>query len=372
MFRKLKLFIRKILIMARIPVAINGGVQPTGDFSHSWGKYSYGYIDKADFGSDPGGLQWKASYDFTGFGGGKYFIISDSYTEGLGIPGDTVPTFHVTGGTNNEIVYLVKRLHSIKIDNPSISTPEEAKNYVVFDANLNHFDADLSNYRYYAQDFLKLNFDIGNLNCDIKENSGSKLYNLVVDASPKFSLDGTGSITFTTINSNKATANRRLNVGTFYTLNDFGAGLLNTLNNTANQPFMFAFRLNVEPPASGVNTIFDSNSGMMKLSVSSTNSIAFKLGNVTVQIQITPNSWETILVGRDINNVVFITDGTNTDSLLGDGNSEAVFTNGFQIGGIPSTGRIDLGMFQYWKDYDSAAANIHSTLDSHQVMSRWS
>ena len=369
MFRKLKLFIRKIYIMARIPIAINNGSQPDGTISHTWGKYSYGYFDKTNFGANPGGLSWKASYDANAFGANKYFIISDSYTEGIGLAPDTIPSFHVTGNTNNEILYMVKRLHSVKAQNPIINSAQEAMVYLIANG-YNQFDADLSNYEYYGNDYMPFNFDFGNLNCDTKETNLVKLYNLVVPASgaePTEYFQATGTITSQTINANKATHYRRFNVGSFVELQ--GAGSLGAFNSTPGQPFMLAFRVQASLPASGANDIM-STSTNIKLSVSSANKFIFTFGAVSVEIPYNGVDWETVIIGRNASNQIFITDGTNSQT-IGAPVLEMTFDSAFKLGGISATGLINLATFQYWKNWDDLDTTIHSTLEANQTLNRW-
>lgn len=357
--------------MARIPIAINNGTQPDGTISHTWGKYSYGYFDKANFGADPGGLSWKASYDHTAFGANKYFIISDSYTEGIGLATDTIPSFHVTGNTDNEIFYMIKRLHSIKAQNPIINDVIEAKNYLIGNG-YNHFDADLLNYEYYGNDYLIFNFDMGNLNCDIKETNLNKCYNLVVPATgvePTEYFQATGTITSQFVSANKASHYRRFSIGTTMQLQ--GSGSLNGFNSTPGQPFMMAFRVQANLPATGSNNIMSTGS-TTKLRATSDNKLVFDFGGLSVEIPYNGVDWKTVLIGRDSSNQIFITDGTNSQAAAAPPATEMTFDTAFTIGGIPSTGLINLGSFQYWKNWDDLNTSFHSTLEANQTLSRWS
>ncbi len=360
--------------MPIIPITINDA-HPTGNYSHSWGKFSYGYTNKANFATQPGGFTWVSSLDATAFAPTGYFIVSDTVTED-GAVSNPKPTFHVTGGTDQEILYMIRRIKSIRESAPSFADAIAAKKYVVSQAGLNHFDADLSLYRYWNQGSLKLNFDFGNLNCDIKETTVSNLYNLVVpqDAVISETFDGVGTIDLQSVSAIKATSYRRFATsGTFL---DLQGGSLASLNvTTPGESFMIAMRLQIVAPSSSALTVFDTPSNVSLTLEQSTLSYKLAVAGVgSVSIPLTPNNtWATIIFGKDSAGQLFISDGTNENVALLE-SATISFTGGARLGNIASTsGLVRIASFQYWKGFDNDLNNEAFTLvNEEQTLDRWS
>jgi hypothetical protein len=374
-FKNCNYLYERFKAMPIIPITINDG-HPTGDYSHSWGKFSYGYTNKANFATQPSGLTWVSSLDAAVFAPTGYFIVSDTVTED-GAVSNPKPTFHVTGNTDSQILYMIRRIKSIRENAPSLPDVTQAKKHVLTDAGLNHFDADLTNYRYWNQDSLYLNFDFGNLNCDIKEANVTDLYNLVVPDTSVIgqSFTGFGTIDFTLVSVNKASSYRRFpNGGSYLNL----TGDLSQLNvSTVGESFLFAIRLQIVKPTSGVLKLFEATSAFVLSLEQSTNT--YKLtttggGNPSVSIPLTPdNTWATIIFGKDAAGFLFISDGTNSGTTAAP-DTFITLDSGAQLGNISSTsGLVRIASFQYWKGFDgSLDVDAITDVNNEQTLSRWS
>lgn len=360
--------------MPIIPMTINGGTHPTGDYSHSWGKFTYGYTNKANFATGPGGLTWVSSLDATAFAPTGYFVVSDTVTED-GALGDPVPTFHVTGGTDQQILYLIQRVKSIREVNTNFPNVVEAKKFVVSQAGLNHFDADLTNYRYWNQGTLKLNFDFGNLNCDVKEANASQIYNLVVpsDAVIGETFEAFGSIDSNFASANKASHFRRFATNsTYFSLQGIN---LSALNSNTGDSFLFAIRMRPTFPVSGSLKILQT---VGNISFEADSSAGYKvlvsgIPSATVGIPLgANNTWTTIIFGKDNSGTMFISDGTNSATASAPG-AQITFDSGFQAGNLSTVGGgVSIGSLQYWMGVDdSLDVDAITTVEEQQTLDRW-
>jgi hypothetical protein len=365
--------------MPTIPITINDG-HPTGDYSHSWGKFSYGYTNKANFATQPSGLTWVSSLDAAVFAPNGYFIVSDTVTED-GAVSNPKPTFHVTGNTDSQILYMIRRIKSIRENAPSLPDVTQAKKHVVSEAGLNHFDADLTNYRYWNQDSLKLNFDFGNLNCDIKEVNVSTLYNLVVPDTSVIgqSFDGIGTIDLGSVSVNKATSFRRFaNNGDRLTL---VGSELNSLNvTTGGESYLFAIRMQIVKPTGGssVMRIFEATTDLALSVDNSTASLKFTIlgtGAASVGIPVpADNTWVTIIFGKAANGDIFISNGVDSQSALSADSSITFDGAAVRLGNVSSpSGLVRIASFQYWKGFDDTlSTTAFASVMDEQTLSRWS
>jgi hypothetical protein len=224
---------------------------------------------------------------------------------------------------------------------------------------------------------LKLNFDFGNLNCDIKEANVTDLYNLVVPDTSVIgqSFTGFGTIDFTLVSVNKASSYRRFpNGGSYLNL----TGDLSQLNvSTVGESFLFAIRLQIVKPTSGVLKLFEATSAFVLSLEQSTNT--YKLtttggGNPSVSIPLTPdNTWATIIFGKDAAGFLFISDGTNSGTTAAP-DTFITLDSGAQLGNISSTsGLVRIASFQYWKGFDdSLDVDAITDVNNEQTLSRWS
>jgi hypothetical protein len=339
--------------MAGIPMAINNGSSTSENYSYTHGKYSYGYYDETDFSQMPEGLTWVPSYNYDQFHSpaSGYFIISTTMTElGAGVYLYNAPTFHVTGNTSQEILHVINQLHSIRTSMPPYANRDAAIRSVLLQLKYNQFDADLSNYKYTMFATCKLNFDFGNLNCDVRETNLDSAYSLIVDA------DGTnryylgsaiGNITYDKMLSGAYSAYRIFDPNESLTL---GANLvpLSDLNSNLNESFMFGLRIKISTPSALVD-IITADSNNLKLQADPS-VVRFILGGDQVTITGRFNDWITLIFGRDINNNIFIRDGFNTQTASTNGLVNAIFDNGFSFGNISgASATVNVGAFQYWK-----------------------
>jgi hypothetical protein len=368
--------------MSAIPVTIQYGTAPTIDEQHRIGKYCYGHAGEGfNFSNDSNstGLIWRTGYSSDNFGGGtaQYYIVSRANVEGIGSE-PTIPTYHVTGRTNPEILHLINRLHSIKEDNVFYTDVNLAKRYVIDNQNLNHFLADLANYKYWNSTKLQLNFDFGNLNCDILEDDLTKCYDLcqAVDGTiERWFIKNTAANIFTSFSdpSNYATANRRFNSPTAYLdLNSTNtASYITPLNTTAQESFMFAIRCKITPAGEPINIMY-TNGGVTRLRYDNTSGeIVFGLGGDLVGITLQPNVWITIIFGRNNQGDIFISDGDNNNTNNQTGNTEMIFDNGFTIGSFgANSSDVRIGSFQFWKGANYNY-NDWSPVHNYQMLEKW-
>lgn len=368
--------------MSAIPVTIHYGTPPDIDQQHRIGKYCYGHPGEGfDFSNDLNttGLVWRSGYSSDNFGAQKYYIVSRANVEGIG--GEpTIPTYHVTGKTDAEILHLINRLHSIKVDGSFYIDPIGAKRYVIENENLNHFFADLSNYKYWSSPNLRLNFDFGNLNCDVLEDNLEICYDLcqTIDGAIERRFNNSGGTIETSFTNaaNYATANRRFNSPSDYitlSSNDINPNIyLTPLNTQSGQSFMFAMRCRfTQSPGQAVNLMY-TNGGLTRLRYEdSTGELLFVMNADSVGITMQQNTWVTIIFGRDGSGNLFIKDDSNENFTAQNGNTEMIFDNGFYLGTYGNLGELKLGSFQYWKgaNYDS---NKWNAVNDYQMLSRWS
>jgi hypothetical protein len=362
-----------------VPVTIQYGTAPTIDQYHRIGKYCYGHINEGfDFkDGNSTGLTWRPGYPAGNFGGEKYYIVSRGNVEGVG--GEpTIPTYHVTGKTNAEIVHIINSLHSIKIDGTYYNDVDIAKKYVIENENLNHFLADLSKYKYVDTPNLRLNIDFGNLNCDILETNLAKCYDLIqaTDGTIErwFTKNVIGNIpTSIQTAGDNSTYNRRFNAANLYIDLDSSnaASYIAPLNTSSGESFMFALRFIFTPQASNSPAIIYADMGNTRLRYNiSANLYEFSMGADTVSMSAQVNTWITLIFGRDNSGQLFIADDGNQGSVPQVGTTEMIFDNVFRLG-LTAGGDIRIGSFQYWKggNYD---ANKWNEVHNYQMLNKWS
>jgi hypothetical protein len=362
--------------MAGIPMAINNGAATSENYSYTHGKYSYGYYDETDFSQMPEGLLWIPSYDYNNFHspGGGYFIISTTGNELVPIIGNDTPTFHVTGNTSQEILHVINQLHSIRTTIPFVYTNRDvAIRDVLLQHKYNQFDADLSNYKYTMFASLKLNFDFGNLNCDIRETNLSSAYSLIVDA------DGTNRYDLTTVGGSSIAYDKALSglqsVYRIFNQNEFmdletNGPALSDLNSISGDSFMFAMRLRMDTPSTSFD-IINANINGLQLEADA-NVVRFTLGADQVTITGRFNDFITLIFGRNHSNEIFIRDGFNTASTSTNGTANAVFSNTFRLGNIgTNTGGLIISSLQYWKGGNYNSNKFHDVKNFQLHNERW-
>jgi hypothetical protein len=318
--------------------------------------------------NNPNGRTWHPAYKYDQYhpNGTGYYIISNTRVQGgHATAGNEIPTFQVTGNTDNEIINLINRL---PLDG-FYTNIEDAKNSIINDPEYLQFDADLLKYAYYAPQFLKLNFDFGNLNCDIKKvGSAVDVYNFTSNFSGFTS--NIGDDYFFDVNDNSSFY-RKINTSPLGIYSGF-----ESLECTGGEDFVIAVCVKLVDTINSQKILIINNDNWL-LYNQSTNKFEFRsfsdIVTTTNPVSTTGviTHFHTIIFGRCINrNEIFIyVNDENNNSEYNVINSTTTFTtifnnsNDFFIGDNFGGSGFYLGILQYWKDFE-----LINTADSPPTM----
>jgi hypothetical protein len=316
---------------------------------------STGFIN---YRNNPNSKTWHPAYNYDQYhpNGTGYYIISNTRVQGgHATAGNEIPTFQVTGNTDNEILHLINRLQNRTTFYTNI---EAAKNSIIADSESLHFDAALSKYAYYAPQFLKLNFDFGNLNCDIKTvgsignvyNFTSNLSGYLTDIADDYLFDANDNSSFY----------RQIGSGVRVPLTIISG--LTSVACSATEDFVIAVCVKLENTSNDIQILEISNPACILTFNFSIGKFVFSYRGSTVTTSnpvSSTNAFHTIIFGRKVstpNDEIFIyvnddtinnpqytttTSTTNSQSLTFDGD--------FFIGNNSNTPPFYLGILQYWK-----------------------
>jgi hypothetical protein len=311
---------------------------------------STGFIN---YRNNPNSKTWYPAYNYDQYhpDGTGYYIISNTRVQGgHATAGNEIPTFQVTGNTDNEILHLINRLQNRTTFYTNI---EAAKESIIDDPESLHFDAALSKYAYYAPQFLKLNFDFGNLNCDIKKaGSAGEVYNFtsnlsgyLTDIADDYLFDANDNSSFY----------RKIESGVQVPLTIISG--LTSVACSDTEDFVIAVCVKLET-ASNTQILEISNPFCILSFNSSTNKFEFSSRGdiVTTTNPVSNLNFHTIIFGRDVTNdkiFIYVNDEVNnlqSNTLTAVSNFEPLtFDGDFFIGDGANNSPFYLGILQYWK-----------------------
>ena len=313
---------------------------------------STGFIN---YRNNPNSKTWYPAYNYDQYhpNGTGYYIISNTRVQGgHATAGNEIPTFHVTGNTDNAILHLINRLPNRGSN--FYTSIETAKEAIINDSESLHFDAALSKYAYYAPQFLKLNFDFGNLNCDIKKaGSAGDVYNFTSNLSGY--LRGIADDYLFDANDNSSFY-RRIDDGVQVPLT-ISSGLASVAC-SATEDFVIAVCVKLENTNNDIQILEISNPFCILSFNSSTNRFEFSSRGdiVTTSSPISNLNFHTIIFGRDVtNNKIFIYVNDDTNNLQSNISTPSstfqslTFSSDFFIGKGSNARPFYLGVLQYWK-----------------------
>jgi hypothetical protein len=313
---------------------------------------STGFIN---YRNNPNSKTWHPAYNYDQYhpNGTGYYIISNTRVQGgHATAGNEIPTFQVTGSTDAAILHLINRLQNRTTFYTSI---EAAKNSIIADSESLHFDAALSKYAYYAPQFLKLNFDFGNLNCDIKKaGSAGNVYNFTSNLSGY--LTNIADDYLFDANDNSSFY-RQINNGGQVPLT-ISSGIA-SVECSATEDFVIAICVKLGDISANTQILEISDPNCI-LSYSSSQFIFSSRGDTVTQstaLGLDPTiNFHTVIFGRDVaNNKIFIyvNDSNNNNqyntSTPNSSFSSLTFNSDFFIGDGANNFPFYLGILQYWK-----------------------
>lgn len=313
---------------------------------------STGFIN---YRNNPNSKTWHPAYNYDQYhpNGTGYYIISNTRVQGgHATASNEIPTFQVTGNTNEEILHLINRLQNRTSFYTNVNV---AKNSIITDNESLQFDADLSKYAYYAPQHLKLNFDFGNLNCDTKQNTADNIYN--------FSSNFSGYFTTGLTSGNRVDANdnssyfRIVPANTKVDLTSVSG--LGTVTGSTNDDFLVAMSINIPGAPSGLIKIFEINQplggGIVISYDPGSGNIQIESAGVDVaQASFQIGSFNTVMAGRDRTAgrlFIYVYDSTGTpySNEVADNSPPALPFTTCRIGNTGNPNFFYIGILQYWK-----------------------
>ena len=266
---------------------------------------STGFIN---YRNNPNSKTWYPAYNYDQYhpNGTGYYIISNTRVQGgHATAGNEIPTFQVTGSTDAAILYLINRLQNRTTFYTNIAI---AKDSIIADPESLHFDAALSKYAYYAPQFLKLNFDAGNLNCNYKSDD-DRLRNLT-DVAVAF-LPGVGAAGAKTSAIDNAS---------FYRVMQFEESIINVTPGTVGNlqisssvEYLVAMRIKIPSLPLGSMEILSANTSIPDFTLSYDSSVGLRLvsNGAVISISTVSTDFITIIFGRTTDLFLHTNDATN-------------------------------------------------------------
>jgi hypothetical protein len=316
---------------------------------------STGFIN---YRNNPNSKTWYPAFNYDQYhpNGTGYYVISNTRVQGgHATAGNELPTFHVTGNTDNAILHLINRLPNRGSN--FYTSIETAKEAIINDSESLHFDAALSKYAYYAPQFLKLNFDFGNLNCDIKlagrageiHNFTSNLSGYLTNIADDYLFDANDNSSFY----------RGIESGVRVPLT-ISSGL-SSVACSVTEDFVIAICVKLKDISANTQILEISNPNCI-LSYSS-GQFTFSSGGDTVThttaLGLDPTiNFHTVIFGRGVaNNEIFIyVNDSNNNNQYNTSTANSSFLsltfNDFFIGDNSNSFPFYLGILQYWKGID--------------------
>lgn len=325
----------------------------TEDYAYTLKKYAIstgrptvsGYTN---YRSNPNSKTWYPVYRYNQYhpSATGYYVISNNRVQGgTATAGNEIPTFYVTGDTDNEILHLINRLPNRGSN--FYTNIDLAKAAILADTESLHFDADLSKYNYYAPTYCILNFDAGNLNSNYKSNDNRMrdLIGLATDVNIVF--NNPGSLNTSTDNSS------------FYCVVETGASTLqvgsggSNLGVSSSEDYLVTMRIKI-PSLINTTKILTTTSNEFSLEYDSGSS-GLKLtsngGNIIIN-SITTN-FMTVGFGRDVaNNTLFLYTHDTTNGFQSNTTTYTPNTVRFDqliFGDNTNADNYNLGILQVWR-----------------------
>jgi hypothetical protein len=312
---------------------------------------STGFIN---YRNNPNSKTWYPAYNYDQYhpNGTGYYIISNTRVQGgHAIVGNEIPTFQVTGNTNTAILHLINRLQNRTTFYTNV---EAAKSSIIADPESLQFDAALSKYAYYAPQHLKLNFDFGNLNCDIKSAGGAgQIHNFTSNLSGYLS-DVADDYLFNA--NDNSSFYRQINSGDQVPLT-ISSGIA-SVECSPTEDFVIAICVKLGDISANTQ-ILEINNPNCILSYSSGQFIFSSRGDTvthTTALGLDPTSiFHTVIFGRDVaNNKIFIyvndsNDNNQYNTSTPNSSFSSLTFNNFFIGDGTNNFPFYLGILQYWK-----------------------
>jgi hypothetical protein len=216
------------------------------------------------------------------------------------------------------------------------------------------FDAALSKYAYYAPQHLKLNFDFGNLNCDIKKvGSAGNVYNFTSNLSG-YLTDIADDYLFNA--NDNSSFYRKIESGVQVPLT-ISSGLASVACSST-EDFVIAVCVKLESVSNDTQILEISNPSCILSFNSSTGRFEFSSRGdiVTTSNTASPLNFNTIIFGRDVvNNKIFIYTNDDANNLQSNTSTPSstfqslTFNSDFFIGKGSNSQPFYLGVLQYWK-----------------------
>jgi hypothetical protein len=313
---------------------------------------STGFIN---YRNNPNSKTWYPAYNYDQYhpNGTGYYIISNTRVQGgHALAGSEIPTFQVTGNTNTAILHLINRLQNRTTFYTNV---EAAKSSIIADPESLQFDAALSKYAYYAPQHLKLNFDFGNLNCDIKSAGGagqihnftSNLSGYLNNIADDYLFDANDNSSFYRQITNNLQVPLTISSG------------IASVECSATEDFVIAICVKLGDISANTQILEISDPNCI-LSYSSGQFIFSSRGDTVTHstaLGLDPTiNFHTVIFGRDVaNNEIFIyvNDSNNNNqyntSTPNSSFSSLTFNNDFFIGDGANNFPFYLGILQYWK-----------------------
>ena len=250
---------------------------------------------------------WYPAYNYDQYypNGTGYYIISNTRVQGgHATAGNEIPTFQVTGNTDAAILHLINRLQNRTTFYTNVVS---AKDSIIADPESLHFDAALSKYAYYAPQFLKLNFDAGNLNCNYKSDD-DRLRNLTNVANAF--LPGVGAAGAKTSAIDNASFYRVMQFDESLLSVTSGSGLLQI---SSSVEYLVAMRIKIPSLPLGSMEILSANTSIPDFTLSYDSSVGLRLvsNGAVISISNVSTDFITIIFGRTADLFLHTNDPTN-------------------------------------------------------------